>query len=260
MRALLSILIATALSGCLFPNTYDLSGSAADAKAPSDATVDVGSDSGSGDASVDSDAALGSALVGEWRFDEGSGSIAKDTSGRGHDGTIASGTWISGRAGAAIQLSGAATSLVTVPASPDFDRPAGTTFTITAWVKFTGAISHHLFISINYGPSDSTYGIEAESPTIVTYWDGANHTAESTVTWDTNWHHTAVVVDGSKPARLFFDGAMVGAATGDTVARTCTSVSFGGGSYNDRMQGALDTVRFYRRALSDQEIVADMNQ
>ena len=254
----ITLLFPACLAGCLLPGVGDLSGATSDAGTAKDATTDVGSL----DAGTDGDAQVTSGLVGEWRFDEGNGSIAKDTSGHGHDGTIASGTWISGHAGTAVQLIGAASSLVTVPESPDFDRPPGTSFTITAWVKFAHAskISHLLFVSVNYGPSDAAYGIEAQGPTLINYWAGANHTATSTVAWDTAWHHPAVVVDGGKPARLFFDGAMVGAATGDTVARTCTSLTFGGGSYSARLQGGIDTIRFYRRALSDQEVAADMNE
>ncbi len=250
----ISLLVPLCLTGCLLPSVGDLSGASSDASTTKDATADVGpTDAGT-------DASIRAGLVGEWRFDEGNGSIAKDTSGHGHDGAIASGTWVSGHSGAALQLDGSASSLVTVPASPDFDRPAGAVFTITAWVRFPGNFSHQVFVSVNFGPSNATYGLEAHTPTLINYFDDSNHIADSPVTWGTGWHHAAVVVDGSKPARVFFDGVMVGAEVGDTAARTCTSLTFGGGSYGDRMQGALDTVRFYRRALSDQEVAADMNQ
>jgi len=35
-------------------------------------------------------------LVAEWHFDEGAGSVLKDSSGNGNDGTIYGATWVDG--------------------------------------------------------------------------------------------------------------------------------------------------------------------
>ncbi len=53
------------------------------------------------------------ALVGWWKFDDGSGSIAKDSSGRGNHGTITNPIWVTGRYGGALDFQG--TSYVDVP-------------------------------------------------------------------------------------------------------------------------------------------------
>jgi hypothetical protein len=46
-------------------------------------------------------------LVGQWKFDEGSGTTAYDSSGNGHDGTLVGGaTWADGRFGGGIELDG----------------------------------------------------------------------------------------------------------------------------------------------------------
>lgn len=44
------------------------------------------------------------ALVGWWKFDDGSGSIAKDSSGRGNHGTITDPIWVTGRYGGALDF------------------------------------------------------------------------------------------------------------------------------------------------------------
>jgi hypothetical protein len=46
-------------------------------------------------------------LVGWWRFDEGSGTVAYDSSGNDHDGTIyGSPSWVSGVGGSALEFDG----------------------------------------------------------------------------------------------------------------------------------------------------------
>jgi hypothetical protein len=77
-------------------------------------------------------------LVGYWPFDEGSGTIAKDYSGNGNDGTLCNGstcgvqgpTWTTGKVGGALSFDGVDdyvdTSLI-------FNSPSY--FTVAAWVK-----------------------------------------------------------------------------------------------------------------------------
>jgi len=45
-------------------------------------------------------------LVAGWHFDEGSGSVAKDSSGNGNDGTIHGATWVDGKFGKALSFDG----------------------------------------------------------------------------------------------------------------------------------------------------------
>jgi hypothetical protein len=78
----------------------------------------------------------GSGLVGWWKFDEGSGTVALDSSGKGHDGTLRNGpAWVAGKIGSgALSFDGVST-FVDIPASTDFDF-AGQ-YTISAWVYST---------------------------------------------------------------------------------------------------------------------------
>jgi hypothetical protein len=57
-------------------------------------------------------------LVGWWRFDDGSGTTAMDSSGNGNDGTLNGGAqWTDGQIGSAIQFNGTDSS-VTAPYIP----------------------------------------------------------------------------------------------------------------------------------------------
>ncbi len=55
------------------------------------------------------------ALVGWWKFNDGQGTVAKDSSGRGNDGTIIGPEWVAGKFGSALNFSGA--NYVDVPAA-----------------------------------------------------------------------------------------------------------------------------------------------
>ena len=56
---------------------------------------------------VSSTAGAAAGLVGWWKFDEGAGTLARDSYGLGNDGTLRGGTqWVPGIMGGAVQLTG----------------------------------------------------------------------------------------------------------------------------------------------------------
>jgi Concanavalin A-like lectin/glucanases superfamily len=52
-------------------------------------------------------AAADTGLVGWWKFDDGAGAVAKDSSGNGYDGTVYDAAWVAGNLGGALDFSGA---------------------------------------------------------------------------------------------------------------------------------------------------------
>jgi len=267
------------LAGCsLFLDTGGLSGEGTDAGAP-DASIDAldevrandaGGDAGeSSDSGADADAGpIDPSLVGEWKFEEGTGTTANDTSGHGRTGIIIGGTWTNGKYGGAIELSNASSGAVVIAATSDFDRPANAAFTITAWLRPSGGLSHDFALSVSYGNNGTCFGLEAQSTTLINYYCGefddggtaSAHIAESTVTFTTAvWSHLATVVSGNS-AKMYFNGASVGAGTPDTTPRAAIQVLLGSNNYGQHINGALDNVRFYKRALTDAEIVADRDR
>ena len=91
-----------------------------------------------------------SATLGHWTFDEGSGSIASDASGNGHDGNITGAEWTTGKVGGALYFNAAdQQDVVTVPYSANFDFSSVQDFTIEAWIKpdtqssYRGIVGRH---------------------------------------------------------------------------------------------------------------------
>lgn len=74
-------------------------------------------------------------LVGCWPFDGGKGSVAKDTSGHGHDGAIQAGEWTEGDFGTALRFDGENT-YVTIPPIPALD--GSDEMSVSVWVFWEG--------------------------------------------------------------------------------------------------------------------------
>lgn len=204
-----------------------------------------------------------SALVGDWPFDEGSGSVVMDRSGRSHNGTIFGGVWGKDRNdvdGEALVFDGGSTNYVTIAGDPDFDRPANPSFTMCGWARFDEPPDHTIFFSVSYASKDTAYGIELRTPTNLTYWDSNDHVAEATVPDVTGqWHHYGVVVSGST-ARVYFDGVRLTQSNANTTPRTATQVHFGRSSFDEYTAGAVDKARYFRVALTDAEMMAEKNR
>jgi hypothetical protein len=74
-------------------------------------------------------------LLGHWAFDEGQGSVAHDSSGRGHHGEIHEGQWVKGPFGVALRFNGES-SFVSIPAVPELD--GSDQMTLEAWAFWEG--------------------------------------------------------------------------------------------------------------------------
>lgn len=52
-------------------------------------------------------------MIGYWNFDEGSGTVAHDTSGNGYNGTVTGATWTTGKINSALSFNGPTNAVVT---------------------------------------------------------------------------------------------------------------------------------------------------
>src|SRR5262249_35143421 len=73
-------------------------------------------------------------IVADWKFDEGLGTTANDSSGNRHTGTVVGPTWTSGKSGGALLFNGSS-GYVQVA---DFDPPTSG-LTYEAWIYLTAA-------------------------------------------------------------------------------------------------------------------------
>ena len=75
-------------------------------------------------------------LIGWWKFDETSGTVAYDSSGNGNNGSLRNGpTWTNGKIGGALSLDGVDDHVLTTLKSPS-------NFTISAWVKTSDQLAN----------------------------------------------------------------------------------------------------------------------
>ncbi len=202
-------------------------------------------------------------LVGHWKLDDGSGTTAVDSSGKGHNGTLTGGsTWVTGVVGGALQFAasryvdcGAAAAEVTGD------------FTLATWVKLdAGTAGHYHGIGgklLQSGGNYFGFGLVRHTGNAFRLWvgDGTDDLAKSAVSSDTpyidsEWHHV-VGVRAGRTNRLYIDGVQQ-TATSVTGFVPSTDFFHLGRQYShldDRyLRGAMDDVRVYDRALSAEEI------
>jgi len=197
-----------------------------------------------------------SGLVGAWAFDEGGGSIARDSSGNSNTGTLTNApTWTTGKVGGAIQLNGWDQG-VQVPDSPTLNI-TGQALTLASWIYPTatqsGTIIH----------KDYHYSLFRNADGSISYADSALWSYAAVGSYGQTpinaWSHVAVTFDGSA-IRFYVNGQLIGTVPriGTLTANTNPLYlgSYAGyvGSY--RFAGRLDDARVYSRALSAQEVAA----
>lgn len=206
--------------------------------------------------------------VAHWRFDEGSGSTAADSSGNGNLGTVEGGaTWIAGKRNGALAFDGS-TGVVRVPSSPTLEPQA---VTVSAWVKRSGSPGNYKYI-LGKGALaclSASYGLYSgpEGGLVFYVADGADYSRSpdaGPAVWDGAWHHVAGTFDGAS-VRLFVDGAEIAAGTPWTTPITYTTQSATDlllGDYAGcgglAFEGAVDEPKIWGRALSAAEVAADM--
>ncbi|NVM23421.1 MAG: LamG domain-containing protein, partial [Desulfobacterales bacterium] len=142
-------------------------------------------------------------LVAHWKFDEGSGSVAHDTSGNNHDGTFEGNPqWVAGYFGGALEFDG--DSRVEIPDPSAFDFNAD--FTWCAWIKTDegGVIVAETQGEDDQGPK--TFFVANGTLAFDTGWVG--FFGGTTAVNDGQWHHVAVTVtfNGDDTIQYYIDG------------------------------------------------------
>ncbi len=195
-------------------------------------------------------------LIGWWKFDDGLGTVARDASGRGRDGTLrGEPTWVIGRVDGALQFDGIDDYVeVGSVGISGMDRR-----TLVGWAKAdTPAIPNGtgVFGFIPNGNVDATY-FDVEVDDAGNYvvhvhgWQGILQAV------DTQWHHFAATYNGSSGS-WYLDGQWVGDVEGDigTIDQVRIGARLSNGKY---FPGLIDDVRVYNRVLTEAEIRSVMD-
>ncbi len=191
-------------------------------------------------------------LIAYYTFDEGSGSTAKDSSGKGNNGTIAgSTTWVAGTKGGALQLGGSGYVIIDGVAK---SMPANNNFTVNAWIKTKGTSGY--VVASNDDSGGHVFTIGPGSGGALQVVANSSHTYPPVIN-DDQWHMITYVRNGTT-ASIYTDGALVGTETPTANPAAQTKWSIGmewdPPSASDFYTGAVDDVRFYARPLSAEEV------
>lgn len=202
-------------------------------------------------------------LVAAWLLDEGSGDVAKDASGNGHDGAITNAEWVEGKFGKALEF-GPADSAVVIPHSDDFTLEF---FTITGWVKCENQGAWQTIITKtgedeNAQPRNYGTFVVPNNGGIHFSLQGGNTKINSveTVT-DGEWHYVVMTRDEDGILRGYIDGVQVveGASSEPGVNEADVSIGGGGGGVRYWLIGSVDEAAIFDRPLSPDEINELMN-
>jgi chitodextrinase len=234
-------------------SAFDAAGNVSAGSAPASATTPAGAPPPSG------------GLVAAYRFGEGVGTATADGSGNGNGGTLVNGpSWITaGKYGGAIQFDGVDDH---VRAADGASLDLGRTGTVEAWVKldtlgrWQGVVAKG---AANSEPSHN-YAIELTSSNrwVCILGNGTSRILVQSPSGPSanQYYHLACAWDGST-ARLYVDGVLSASATQLVTPAGNTAPLYVGqfGGDADRLDGVVDEVRIYSRALSEQEIRTDMS-
>jgi chitodextrinase len=202
-------------------------------------------------------------LIGYWNFDEGAGSTAYDTSGSGYNATVNGATWTAGKINSALSFDG--TNDVVTP-----NIALGNAFSISVWVNpavtpqmVYSRIAETRYDGGLYVGTDSTgtrYQIIVNNGFGSTGSCGALFGCAEGGTVTSGWHLVTATFDGAA-ANLYVDNALVASDTFTAPGSTDYPLYIGqyyGGS-GDGWSGAVDEVRLYNRALTNDEVIAIYN-
>jgi len=201
-------------------------------------------------------------LVAYYSFDDGT---ATDNSGNGHEGLIHGAVAISGISGDALFFDGT-NDYINISDSPDLNPPS---FTIGAWVKFTGYgndYQHIISKHVNYLGVREGYCLQymkiSKNLNFFTGTGGSiyNH-VNSGIIEPGDWHYIVGTFDGSEK-RLYIDSSLIGTSSTNVVHSPNDLIIGCGGQFgsqspqfSDFFLGSIDEVIVYDKALSDGEVL-----
>lgn len=205
-----------------------------------------------------------------WKFNENTGAIAADSSGKMNTGTIYGATWTAGKTGSALKFNGTTNSYVNAGNKTNLQITKA--ITLEGWVKLNSlSVNSGLFGRGHGLGGDGNYGyfVTYYAPTKSLYFDTYSTSTRDSLyltnaITDNNWHHVAVTWDGttsSNGKKLYIDGVLKTQKASSISSMGIPSYSFrigkdSNGDYPAR--ATIDNVKVYDRALSASEIKADM--
>jgi hypothetical protein len=192
-------------------------------------------------------------LVAHWKLDETTGTIARDDSGHDHHGTLHGATFeevtVRGKVDNALRFSGRI--YIDVPDHPQFQLAE---MTIHAWIK--PEAPQHFDAQIISKASNFGLAIPRNQAMKFYFWD-----VDREVDWSfalNKWVNLCATFDG-QTRRFYVDGVRIASITSPPAPVVLGKPLYIGAlKYSNVVDsffhGAIDDIRIYNRALSDNEV------
>ncbi len=200
-------------------------------------------------------------LLGDWKFDEGAGDVAGDSSGHGNDGEILGATWVKGTFGTALHFGGR-DAYITIPAVAGLD--GSSELTLEAWVFWEGTGKYpNIVTGGTWCPggfllfvADNDCSFRLGKPG--TKW---SETSASVVRFTPGcWYHLAATFQ-RPTVQTYVDGRLVATVEWDYPIGYSGDLQIGTwGNPQACHHGLIDEVKLFNRALSADEILADFQR
>ena len=192
-----------------------------------------------------------------WKLDETSGSIAFDTTPNAHDAALNNfpgddSQWVAGQVDGALSFDG----INDYVSTPHVIDPSAGPFTACAWVQ--SSVPNRKILSQTNGSGTGRTWLYTDASGNLASFLGGVSMASYFHTTDGQWHHVALVWDGTR-RYLYGDGNNL-IPDAYFPPEACDGVLHIGATKNGTgtWNGLMDDVRIYDRALSPQEI-ADLH-
>src|SRR5208282_2920375 len=190
-------------------------------------------------------------LIGEWQFNEGSGTTTADSTGNGFNGTLVGNvSWTTGLVGPyALSFSGGHAD---VADNPILEFSSTQSWSLAMWVyvpSLPGAWQGVVEKSLGTG---NQYGLWISSNN---QWTSQNSYADLYgPTVSTGWSHVALVSDGSAQTMTMYVNGVSVASSFNWAADGTGDLYMGSDQSGENFYGALDDVRLYNIALSSSQV------
>lgn len=195
-------------------------------------------------------------LVGWWKFDETSGTTASDSSGSESDMTLTdidfSGNGIAGKVGNGLVFDGSNDYV-----SGSSTNITNTAFTIAVWIK-PEVFTNRTYFGLGSGASArASIHLRLTSSTSFLFGMYSDDLAVTVTDMTSRWTQLVVTLDDSFMQRVYQDGAFVDDRQGGGYFVGDSSMNIGRWKSSQQyVQGVIDDVRIYNRALNTGEIEA----
>jgi hypothetical protein len=216
---------------------------------------------GQSDAQVDSDTFLG-----VWLLDEGTGDIAEDSSGNGHNGTLINApNWVAGQFGNA--LSFVSGSYVDCGNDPALNVDL---FSVSFWCNIanTQGWIHMVSRGQHFGggnPGANNWGVMMVDGAETIRYEVFNDTGWATIDAQTTlgeWHYIVATYDGSE-LQLYHDGELAANGSGGILLQEDKPLFIGAQSRDTgpgaSFEGSIDEVGYFNAILTPEEIETIMS-